>query len=432
MKANIPESTKQRIVIIGGGFAGLSFIENIPKDHYQVVLLDKHNFHQFQPLFYQVATAGLEPSSIVFPLRKVFQGRKDLHFRMCSVERIDASANTVYTTMGTITYDHLIIASGATTNFFGNSEIENNAMPMKTISEALRIRNQIFSHFEKALMAETEEERQSFLNVIIVGGGPTGVEVAGTIAEMRRFILPRDYPEINFQSMSISLIEGSSRLLNGMSDNAGNKALKYLRNLGVTVTLNSIVENYDGEIVQLKSGEKLSTRNLIWAAGVKANFMEGIDEQNRTNGNRMKVDGDLRLEGHANVYAVGDVALCLADSNYPKGHPQVAQVAIQQAKFLAKQFSKKDKTTFVYKDLGSMATVGRNKAVVDLPKFHFSGFPAWAIWMLVHLRSILGVKNKIFIFVDWLWNYFTYNLSLRLIIQPEEKSKKQDPTNLNC
>lgn len=424
MKANIPESTKQRIVIIGGGFAGLSFIQNIPKDHFQVVLLDKHNFHQFQPLFYQVATAGLEPSSIVFPLRKVFQGRKDLHFRMCTVERIEAQKNTVCTSMGEIAYDFLIVASGATTNFFGNAEVESHAMPMKTISEALKIRNQVFSNFEKALMAETEEERQSFLNVIIVGGGPTGVEVAGTIAEMRRFILPRDYPEINFQTMSISLVEGSPRLLNGMSEKSGKKALKYLNQLGVKVTLNSIVENYNGEVVSLKSGEKLQTRNLIWAAGVKANFVDGIAEENRVAGNRMKVNDNLRVEGYENIYAVGDVALCLGDKAFPKGHPQVAQVAIQQAKFLAHLLAKKGKPGFVYKDLGAMATVGRNKAVVDLPNLHLSGFPAWAMWMLVHLRSILGVKNKILIFLDWLWNYFTYNLSLRLIIQPEEKKEK--------
>ncbi|MBU2019666.1 MAG: NAD(P)/FAD-dependent oxidoreductase [Bacteroidetes bacterium] len=429
MKANLPVNNRKRIVIIGGGFAGLSFIQTIPKSKYQVVLIDRHNYHQFQPLFYQVATAGLEPSSIVFPFRKILQKKLGLHFRLAEVERVDRENKEVHTSIGSLKYDYLLLSSGATTNFFGNEAIETNALPMKTISEALNIRNQILTAFENALTAETAEERTSYLNMIVVGGGPTGVEVAGTIAEMRRFILPKDYPELDFSEMKIELLEGSGRLLSGMRDLSSLKAKEYLEKLGVNIRLESIVTNYDGKNVTLKDGTTLHSRNLIWAAGVIANAMPGLDGELLGVGKRLVVNGTLQLENYPEVFALGDAGVTFSDSNFPNGHPQVAQVAIQQGRFIAKEFGKHEserfKKEFKYKDLGSMATVGRNKAVVDLPNRHFSGFFAWLIWMLVHLRSILGLKNKYLIFMDWLWNYFTYNLSLRLIIQPKFKSKSK-------
>jgi NADH dehydrogenase len=427
MNANLPINNRKRIIIIGGGFAGVSFIQSIPKNRYQVVLIDRHNYHQFQPLFYQVATAGLEPSSIVFPFRKILQKKLGLHFRMAEVESVDVEAKEVHTSIGSLKYDYLLLSSGATTNFFGNKAIEANALPMKTISEALIIRNQILTAFEKALTADTVEERTSFLNMIVVGGGPTGVEVAGTIAEMKRFILPKDYPELDFTEMKIELLEGSDKLLNGMHKASSAKAKEYLEKLGVNIRLESMVVNYDGENVTLKDGTRLHSKNLIWAAGVVANSMKGLDGDLLGSGKRLIVNSHLQLENHSEIFALGDAGITLSDTNFPKGHPQVAQVAIQQGTYLAQEFGKEEKNRFKkefkYKDLGSMATVGRNKAVVDLPNRHFSGFFAWVIWMVVHLRSILGVKNKYLIFMDWLWNYFTYNLSLRLIIQSKPKEK---------
>ena len=425
MNANLPINEKKRIVIIGGGFAGLSFIQSIPKNNYQIVLIDRHNFHQFQPLFYQVATAGLEPSSIAFPFRKIIQKRTGLHFRLAEVERIDANEKTVFTSFGPLRYDYLILSSGATTNFFGNQNIQKYSLPMKTIGEALYIRNQILTSFEMALTADTPAERSSFLNMVVVGGGPTGVEVAGTIAEMRRFILPKDYPELDFSEMSIDLLEGSPQLLNGMRSKSSLKAKEYLEKLGVKIQLNTVVTDYDGDTVTLKDGKTLHTKSLIWAAGVVANAIEGLEGDVLGQGKRLLVGDSLQMPSHPEIFALGDAGLTTTDPNFPKGHPQVAQVAIQQGKYLAKEIMKPEekrfKNGFRYKDLGSMATVGRNKAVVDLPRRHFSGFFAWVVWMLVHLRSILGIKNKFVIFMDWLWNYFTYNLSLRLIMQPRKK-----------
>jgi NADH dehydrogenase len=430
MKANLPESGNPRIVIVGGGFGGLRLALDLANSNYQVVVLDKNNYHQFQPLFYQVATAGLEPSSIIFPFRRMFQKAKNLHFRLAEVQSISTDKKELITNLGSITYDFLVLATGAGTNFFGNERLAKLSYPMKSIGEALVLRNSLFLSFEHALASETEEEKEGYLNVVVVGGGPTGVEVAGTIAEMKRFILPRDYPEMDFSSMHISLVEGSPKVLNGMSEKSSKRALEYLQKLGVEVVLNAFVEDYDGKTVAIKGGKNISTRNLVWAAGIIGNKIVGLKEDDYVRGGRIKVNRYNQVESDPSVFAIGDVAY-METEKYPNGHPQVAQGAIQHGKNVGRNFLAMSKShklkKFEYKNLGSMATVGRNKAVVDLPKRHFSGFSAWLVWMVVHLRSILGIKNKFLVFLNWVWNYLTYNLSLRLIIQnPKREELKKD------
>ena len=424
MNANIPDSNKKRVVIIGGGFGGLKMAQIISKKIYQVVLIDRNNYHQFQPLFYQVATAGLEPSSIAFPFRKIFHDEKHFHFRLGEVSKINPIDNSIETTLGNIKYDYLIVSTGADTNFFGNQQIQENAMPMKSISEALALRNTIFQRLEDALNTQDELEKQKCLNIVIVGGGPTGVEVAGTLAEMRSFILPKDYPEIDFSKMKIVLLEGSPRVLNAMSDISCVKAKEYLLNLGVEVYNNTRVLNYDGEIVETKELGQIPSKTLIWSAGIIGNLIDGLPEETKLPGGRIAVNEFNQVVGLENVFALGDVA-CMQSEEYPKGHPQMAQPAIQQGLNLAKNLNNlprgKQMEPFKYNNLGSMATVGRNKAVVELPKYKFQGFFAWAVWMVVHLKSILGIRNKFLVFLNWVWNYLTYNLSLRLIIQPKRK-----------
>src|SRR6185312_4487669 len=426
MKANIPETNHKRVVIIGGGFGGLKLARQLSNSDYQVVLIDKNNYHQFQPLFYQVATSGLEPSSISFPFRKIFQKNHSVVFRVANVTSVEPAKNILITDIGEITYDYLVIATGANTNFFGNENFRKYGLPMKNVSEALKIRNMVLQHYEDALTADNETARQALMNIVIVGGGPTGVEIAGTLADMRRFILPKDYPELDFSMMKIHLLEASPRLLNGMADISGIKASEYLQRLGVSVKVNTRVKDYDGNTVQLGDGQNIESRTLIWAAGVAGNIVKGISEDLIIKNNRIKVDRNNKVEGTANIYAIGDIAY-MTEEKYPNGHPQVAQVAIQQAECLAKNFenvfNNKALTPFHYKDLGSMATVGRNLAVVDLPAVKFNGFLAWLIWMFVHLMSIVGTKNRLFIFINWMWNYITYDQSLRLIIKPPDNKQ---------
>lgn len=427
MKINIPETDKKRVVIVGGGFGGLTLARKLSRQDYQVVLIDKNNYHQFQPLFYQVAMAGLEPSSIVFPLRKAFQKDRSFYFRVTAVDEIDQANKRLHTPLGICNYDFLVLAIGADTNFFGSEQIARHALPMKSVSEALYLRNRILSDYEKALSTVDFEDRQGLIDIVIVGGGPTGVEVAGALAEMKRYVLPKDYPELNTDEIDIYLIEGGSRLLAGMSDEAGAKALQFLKELGVEVQLNSRVTSFDGKEVLTKDGQRIRSHKVIWAAGITGNRMPGLPEGSITHGNRIKVDRYHRVEGGEEIFAIGDIAY-MEEAAYPKGHPQVAQVAMQQAKHLARQFKETGKpnpklTPFQYQDLGSMATIGRNRAVVDLPRFKFQGFFAWLIWLFVHLFQILGVKNKLFIFLNWVWNYFTYDQSLRLIIRPKQRTE---------
>ncbi len=426
MKVNIPESKKERIVIIGGGFAGLTLARKLARSEFQVVLIDKNNHHQFQPLFYQVAMAGLEPSSIVFPIRKFFRKNPDVYFRVAEVLEIEPGQQRIQTSLGIVNYDRLVIATGADTNFFGNQKIAQLSIPMKSVSEALYLRNRILTDFEKALSIVDYEERQSYIDILIVGGGPTGVEVAGALAELRNFILPKDYPELDHKEIDIYLVQSGDRILKGMSEEAGKKALRFLENLGVKIILGDRVVDLDGEKVSLKSGRQIPCRKVIWAAGITGNAIKGLPEQAATYGNRIAVDRHCQVLDAPNIFAMGDIAY-MEEPDFPQGHPQVAQVAMQQAKFLAKYFKGKAKEkAFSYQDLGSMATIGRNKAVVDLPRFKFQGFFAWLIWLFVHLYQLLGVKNKLFVFINWVWNYFTYDQSLRLIIRPRVEQKIEE------
>ena len=420
---NIPKINKKRVVIVGGGFGGLKLAEKISTKNYQIVLIDRNNYHQFQPLFYQVATAGLEPSSIVFPYRKIFHNKKDFYFRLGEVLRIEEKENLLHTSIGKIEFDYLIIATGADTNFYGSQNIEKYAFPMKSIQEALQLRNTIFQRFEDAINTSDLDKRAKLLTLVVVGGGPTGVEVAGTLAEMKLHILPKDYPDMDFSFMKIILLEGSSRVLNAMDEVSCNKAKLYLEELGVEVRINVRVLDYDGEQVFIKDELSIPSKTVIWSAGIKGNLLDGLSDSVHVQGDRIKVNEFNQVECvNNNIFAIGDIAAMIND-DYPKGHPQMAQPAIQQGLNLAMNLNRlKDGQTltpFNYKNLGSMATIGRNKAVVELPKYKFQGFFAWVVWLVVHLKSILGVKNKFVVLLNWIWNYLTYNLSLRLIIKPK-------------
>ncbi|MDD3744717.1 MAG: NAD(P)/FAD-dependent oxidoreductase [Lentimicrobiaceae bacterium] len=426
MALNIPETKLKRLVVIGAGFAGLKLVKKLRASDYQIVLIDRHNFHQFQPLFYQVAVAGLEPSSISFPLRRMFQKNYRIFIRLTEVTHISTESKTVHTLHGELTYDLLVMATGAVTNFFGMNDLAQLSFGMKTVEEALGIRNTILKNYEMALVADTDEERNALMKIAIVGGGPTGVELSGALADMRRFVLPKDYPDLDFEQMEIFLIEASPGLLNGMSDKSSAKAADFLRGLGVNVMTNEQVVGYANNLVKFKDGKTLPSATLIWAAGVTGAPPAGFEDKHLGRGKRLMVDAFNRVKGFADVYAIGDIAL-MDGPDFPKGHPQVAQVAIQQANNLAANLKTKNSDNwkpFRYKDKGSMATIGRNKAVVDLPYLSFHGLFAWLVWMFVHLVSIIGVKNKIFIFINWIWNYFTYDQSLRLIIKQRVPKKE--------
>lgn len=422
-------SRQKRVVIVGAGFAGLTLAKKLSGKNFQVVLLDKNNYHQFQPLLYQVASCGLEPSSISFPLRKIFQRKKHIIIRVTDVLSVSPETKTVYTGVGTITYDYLVMAQGAVTNYFNNERLQLHAYSMKSVSEALLLRNTLLQNYEQALSAVTIEQRLALLNVVIVGGGPTGVELAGAIAEMKRKILPKDYPELNFRNMHIYLLEAAPRLLNGMSAASGNTVLEYLTGLGVEVQANVSVTDYDGERVSLSNGNIIHSRCLIWAAGVKGKPIPGIPKEAVTANDRLLVNSFNQVDGLTDVYALGDIALMQLD-DLPRGHPQVAPVAIQQATLLAKNLEHvvtgKTIIPFNYQDQGSMATVGRNLALVEIGKIKLKGFIAWLVWMLVHLMSIIGIKNRLFILINWVWQYITYDQSLRLIIKPAHKIKNDD------
>ena len=443
MSINIQRNQKKRVVIVGGGLGGLRLAEDLYGSGMQVVLIDKNNFHQFPPLIYQIASAGIDPSSISFPFRQIFRKRKDFYFRMAEARMVDTEKKILQTSIGKIDYDYLVLAAGATTNFFGNKNIEEWAIPMKTVPEAMGLRNALLSNFERALTCATEEERQELLNVVIVGGGATGVEIAGALAEMRRYVIPYDYPDMDSSLMHIYLIEAGDRLLAGLSQESSQKAYEFLKSMGVDIQFGKMVTDYRDHKVVMKDGTEIPTRTFLWVSGIRANAMPGIDESHLGRGFRFKVDEYNRIPGVEDVFVIGDQCLQTSDAAYPNGHPQVAQVAIQQAKNLAKNLKlinqgadSSELTAFCYKNLGSMATIGRNKAVVEIGKFRSQGFFAWVLWLVVHLRSILGVKNKMMVLLNWLWKYVSYNDSIRMITyatkprEVEERMKREQTTHL--
>lgn len=413
---------RKKVIIAGGGFAGLNLAKKLNNSDYDVLLIDKQNHHQFQPLYYQVASARLEPANISFPFRKIFQKSKNIQIRMAEVTKVSPSLNKIETSIGDYSYDFLVIASGCRTNYFGNKEIEKHALSMKTTEEAIEIRNQTLLSFEKIISA-TGTERKALLNLVLVGAGPTGVELAGAFAEMKRYILPRDYPHVDFSGLTITLLEGSKHTLNNMSDEAKKASRKYLEELGVIVKTETFVTAYDGFTATLNTGETIQTQNLIWAAGVTGNIIEGIDPQNIVR-NRYKVDRYNKVLGTSNIYAIGDIAY-METPKYPNGHPQLANVAINQGKQLAanlKQLLKgKAMEEYEYRDLGSMATIGKHRAVVDLSFIKFQGYIAWFFWMFLHLMLILSARNKLMIFFNWAWNYLTKDSSLRLIFTRDKR-----------
>ena len=420
--------TSKKIIIIGAGFAGLRLSQDLENTNYEVLLLDKNNYHQFQPLMYQVATARLEPASISFPLRKVFQHSKNVRIRIADVLSIDTNNQVVNTSISNFEYDYLVIAFGCTTNYFGNKTIEKFAFPMKSVPEAIQLRNRILQTFEDVLMANSEQI-DSLMNFVIVGGGPTGVELAGALVEMKKNVLPKDYPDKDFSKLTIYLLEGSEFVLSPMSDNSRKMSRIYLEELGVIVKTKTIVTNYDGDNVILQNGEIIKAKNVIWAAGITGNMLEGLPKEAITKGNRIIVDRFNGIEKINNVYAIGDIAF-MTTPKYPNGHPQVASVAIEQAKVLAKNLKyklvNKLPKEYEYHDKGAMATIGKRKAVVDLPSFSFHGRLAWLTWMFIHLMLILSVKNKLSIFVNWMFSYFSNDSTLRVMI----KSVDKKPLNL--
>ncbi len=421
MKANIERTEKKRVVIVGGGLGGLELAFKLAGGDFQVVLVDKNNYHQFPPLIYQVASAGLEPSSISFPFRRLFQGQKDFFFRMAEVKAVDAAGKKIATSVGDIHYDYLVLAAGARTNFFGNKEIEATTLPMKSVSEAMQLRNTILRNLEKA---ETEEDpvcRQALMNIVVVGGGASGVEIAGAVAEMKKNILARDYPDLDASQMHIYLVNAGKRLLAAMDPVSSARAERDLKELHVHIRQPQFATEYRDGILKTSAGLEIPARTVIWVSGICANTIEGLPAESIGHAGRILTDRFCRVKGVQDVFAIGDQSLIEGDEDYPLGHPQLAQVAMQQAKTVAENLKSlqcgREEKPFKYRNLGVMATIGRNHAVAEIGGRKFGGFAAWVLWLVVHLRSILGVKNKAFILLNWVWNYLNYKQSLRLILK---------------
>lgn len=430
MSLNIDRNGKKRVVIVGGGFGGLKLANKLRHSGMQIILIDKNDYHQFQPLIYQVASAGMEPSSISFPFRRIFQNNHNVYFRMAEVRCIFPDKKIIQTSIGKVDYDYLVFAAGATTNYYGNKHIAEEAMPMKNVAEAMGLQNAILANLERSITCATDKERQELLNFVIVGGGATGVEIAGVLSEMKKSIIPHDYPEMDDSLINIYLIEASSKLLSAMSPAASQKAEEFLRRMGVNILLNKKVMDYKDHKVILQDGSEIATRTFIWVSGIAGVSITNMDPSMIGHGGRIKVDQFNRVPGMENVFSIGDQCIMSGDEAFPKGHPQLAQVAIQQGKLLAKNICRLEKgkelKPFHYKNLGSMATVGRNKAVADFKKIRIQGFVAWLLWLFVHLRSILGVRNKVVVLLNWVWNYFNYNQSLRMIFYPKKAKVEKE------
>ncbi|SHI55099.1 NAD(P)/FAD-dependent oxidoreductase [Algibacter luteus] len=425
---NIPRTSYPRIVIIGGGFAGVALAKKLSKQEVQVVLLDKNNYHTFQPLLYQVSTGGLEPDSIAYPIRKILKDFPNFYFRLANVEEIDTVKNKVITNIGKLKFDYLVVASGSTTNYFGNAEVEKHSMAMKTIPQSLDLRSLILENFEEALLTSDLNERNALMNFVIVGGGPTGVELAGALAEIKKGILPKDYPDLDTRLAQIHIVQSSDCILKGMSDNASAKAEDFLEKLGVNIWKNVRVTNYDGKTVTTNTDLTFETATLVWAAGVKGATIKGLDAEDFvTRGNRLLVNHFNQVKGYNNIFAIGDIA-CLVSEEFPNGFPMMAQPAIQQGEQLGdnmlRLIEEKPMKSFIYKDKGAMATIGRNKAVVDLKRWKFQGVFAWYVWMFVHLFFLIGFRNRMVVFINWVYNYVRFDREARLIIRPFKKKLK--------
>ncbi|MEQ9063301.1 MAG: NAD(P)/FAD-dependent oxidoreductase [Vicingaceae bacterium] len=421
---NIPNLSIPRIVILGGGFAGLKLARSINTRHYQVVLIDQNNYHTFQPLLYQVATAGLEPDSIAYPLRKTLKNKAHTHIRMAAVESIDLESKEVLTSIGKMSYSYLVIATGAETNYFGNEQIEKFAVPMKSLTESLDLRSLILQNFESSLNQKDLNESDSLMNFVVVGGGPTGVELAGALAELKKHVLPKDYPDLDIRRMQINLLEAAPRLLAAMSEKSSRYSLKYLERMGVNVYTDTAVQDYNGKVVKTNK-EIFETRNLIWAAGVKGNVPKGIDEKYLERG-RIKVNEFAQLSEHPEVFALGDVSIMFT-KKFSKPLPMLGSVAQQQGSYLAKYFNRMARNQqvrpFEYSDKGTMATVGRNRAVVDLLGMTYGGTLAWLTWLFVHLMLLVDFRSRIMVFINWVWNYIRFDRGTRLIVRKFEQKK---------
>ncbi|PQV46310.1 NADH dehydrogenase [Jejuia pallidilutea] len=423
---NIPRTSFPRVVIIGGGFAGVALAKKLSKQEVQVVLLDKHNYHTFQPLLYQVSTGGLEPDSIAYPIRKILKDFPNFYFRLASVEEINTDQNKVITNIGDLKFDYLVVASGSKTNFFGNSEIEKNSMAMKTIPQSLNLRSLILENFEEALLTSDLNERNALMNFVIVGGGPTGVELAGALAEIKKGILPKDYPDLDTRLAQIHIVQSGDCILKGMSEKASQKAEDFLEKLGVNIWKNVRVTNYDGKTVTTDTDLTFETATVVWAAGVKGATIKGLDSTDFvTRGNRILVNEYNQIKNFQHIFAIGDIA-CMVTEAHPFGFPMMAQPAIQQGKQLGDNLlriiEEKPLKPFVYKDKGAMATIGRNKAVVDLKNVKFQGVFAWYVWMFVHLFFLIGFRNRMVVFVNWVYNYIRFDREARLIIRPFKRN----------
>ena len=428
---NIPDPNgKPRIVVIGGGFAGLNFVNKLDTKRYQVVLLDRHNYHTFAPLLYQVATAGLEAPDICGPLRKSFRRKPDFHFRMLAVHGIDPVVRKVSTEAGDIPYDHLVLATGTRANFFGNANIEEHTLPLKTVPDARRLRNRIFQTLERADLTDDPAERERLMTFVIVGGGPSGVELAGALSELRRHVLTNDYPDTPMEKLRFILVEGGTELLSTFSDKSSADARRNLEDMGIELRFGQLMTDYDGQTATFKDGSTIESNTVIWGAGVTGEVVEGLRDDSVQKAHYL-IDEFLRVKAYENIYALGDVAY-LTSTEWPQGHPGVAQVAIQMGKRLADNFNNlargKQAEPFKYFDKGNLAIIGRNRAVADLPgNVHFNGIPAWFVWAFVHIFYLIGFRNRLFTFLSWVGNYITYNRAVRLVLEPtlEEELRQE-------